>query len=345
MSEYKGPERRFIGGNADEQFSRDVAQTLIRITREGIPIEQAEFREEGRKHEKLIAAIRERAFMLIGYGSQRPPLDEGTTPASSAHEATTVMPPATIADSAAETPAPHIDGTAIEPALRDPAIERQNLLPKFEAQFSLMQATLDRYEISMQEMPTWEQISMGLTQEVLEKALLLAEPTLLLVPPTTRKEKVEAINRNPSEWHKHETVIFRITDDSLWDSGNANPANKWRILIVDGVQNVEQDSAIFNGKRKNFEIVKQWVKKYEEQGLKVMNDADAYLVLTMKGQTEEKPVDTNTKTVLNGANLKPEALVAYGSGGDRVDLLYDQPDNIGDSFRLRGMIEVAVTGI
>jgi hypothetical protein len=219
------------------------------------------------------------------------------------------------------------------------SIEQAELLEGLEKQYPTMQATLERYEISTKGMPTWEQVRKGLTPEVLDKALKLAEPTLLLIPPTTRQSKVEAINKHPAEGQKYDTYTYVLKNNDLWNGGKSKTENKWRVSIVDGVQDVEQDQEIYDGDRNNHDMSNLWVKKLEEQGLDVMNDADAYLTLMMKGLAEGKPIDPNTITVLNGENLTKSSLVAVGGWRDgQVRLGSVNPDATHHSLRLRGSV-------
>jgi hypothetical protein len=85
------------------------------------------------------------------------------------------------------------------------------------------------------------------------------------------------------------------------------------------------------------------VKKYEDQGLDVMNDVDAYLTLMMKGISEGQPVDLKTYTALNTKNLTKSPVVARGRwSGDRVVLDYDNPHASSVNLRMRALVEVDV---
>ncbi len=218
------------------------------------------------------------------------------------------------------------------------------LLENLEAQYPKMKSVLEHYEISTDGAPTWEQVKKGLSPEVLEKALKLAEPTLLLVPPTTRQSKVEAINKYPAKGQKADTYTYDLKDNALWNGGKSKTENKWRVSIVDGVQDVERDTEIYDGKRTNYEMSKLWVKKYEDMGLDVMEGADAYLTLMMKALAEGKPVDPKTLSVLNGKNLTESSLVAYGGWGNgQVYLDYANPADAHRYLRLRGSVGVDIS--
>lgn len=204
-----------------------------------------------------------------------------------------------------------------------------------------MKTSLERRKISTEGMPTWEKIKKGLTPEVLNKALKLAEPALLLIPPTTRQSKVEAIDKYPSAWQEMDTYTYDFFDNNLWNGGIPQTENKWRVSIAEGVKDVEQDNEIYDGKRTNFEMAKLWVKKYEKEGLDVMNDADSYLVLMMKSMDEGLPVDQYNYTLLNGKSLTNISMVAYGVwNGNHVDLRGISPGNVDVNLRLRGSVEI-----
>ena len=224
--------------------------------------------------------------------------------------------------------------------------KQTELLTKLEAQYPTMKATLESYKISTKDMPAWEQVRKGLTPEVFDKALKLAEPTLLLVPPTTLQSKVEAINPAKDQNDTY-TYTYELENNDLWNGGKKKIENKWRVAIVEGVQEVAQDAKIYDDKKTNYEMIKAWVKKYEEQGLDVMNDADAYLILIMKGLAEGKPVDLKTFTVLNGKNLTESSRVAWGGWrGVNVRLGRKEVDPdfsfSYDFLRLRGLVWVDV---
>ncbi len=222
--------------------------------------------------------------------------------------------------------------------------EKKELLSELEAQYPTMKASLERRKISTEGMPTWEQVKKGLTPEVLDKALKLAEPALLLIPPTTRQSKVEAMNKYPATCQKGPAGVYELNDHNLWNGGKSQTENKWRVSIVEGIQIVEQDKEISDRKRTNYEMSKLWVEKYEKEGLNVMNDADSYLVLMMKRMDQGKPVDPRGFfTVLNGKNLTKDSLVAHGGyTGDRVDLYSGSPVTVDAFLRLRGSVGVDV---
>jgi len=223
------------------------------------------------------------------------------------------------------------------------SVEQTELLKNLEKQYSTMHDTLKIYHISTVGIPAWEQVKKGLTPEVLDKALKLQEPALLLVPPTTRKSKVEAINKHPAKGQKSDTYTYELNNNDLWNGGKSQSENKWRVSIVEGIQDVQQDKEINDGKRTNYEMSKLWVKKYENQGLDVMNDADAYLTLMMKGLAEGKPIDPQTWCVLNGKNLTKSTLVALGAWSDGQVYLSDgYPDRSYSYLHLRGSVEVNV---
>jgi len=222
------------------------------------------------------------------------------------------------------------------------SVEQIELLVTLAKQYITMRATLRRYEISIEDMPTWKLIRKSLTPEVLGSALKLQEPTLLLVSPTTRESKFEAINKHPVESQKY-AYPFKLEDNDLWNSGKYKTENKWRVSIVEGVQDIQPDPEINDGKKTNFQMAKEWLKKLEAQGLDTINDADAYLTLVMKGLAEGKPVDNGSFTILNAKNLTESSLVAGGDWSSaRGCLDTDYPANVRSNLRLRGMVEVDV---
>jgi hypothetical protein len=221
------------------------------------------------------------------------------------------------------------------------SVEQAELLTKMEVQYPAMQAAFDKFHISTKGMPEWEQVKKGLTPQVLEKALLLKEPALLLVPPTPRKSKVKAINKHPVQGQEYDISTCELKNDDLWNGGRSKTEHAWRVCIADGVQDVAQDPEIYDGIRTNYDMSKASVKKLEDQGLDMVNDADVYLCLLMRSLVEGKPIDTKTYTVLNGKNLKESDLIALGRWEHvRAALSSDFPDVSSLALRLRGLVEV-----
>ncbi len=221
--------------------------------------------------------------------------------------------------------------------------EQKELVSQLETQYPTMKASLERRKISTEGMPTWEQVKKGLTPEVLNKALKLAEPALLLIPPTTRQSKVEAIDNYPAACQKQNTFISELDNENLWNGGKSQTETKWRVSIVEGIQDVEQDNNIYDGNWTNYEMSKLWVEKYEKEGLDVMNDADSYLVLMMKRMDEGNPVDLKTSTFLNGKKSTKDSPVSFGYwNGDRIYLSAVIPFSVSDHLRLRGSVGVDV---
>ncbi len=219
---------------------------------------------------------------------------------------------------------------------------------KLEQQYSQMVKTLEHYEISTAGMPTLESIKKALTNnlEVARKTQQLEKPTLLLIPATSRQSKVKVIDEHKVEGQEDDTYTHRFEDNDLWNGGEPDEVeadNKWRVEIVEGIQDVPQDKEIYNGKRNNYEMLKLWVEKLNNKGLDVINDADAYLTLMMRSLVDGKPVDSKTYTVLNGKSLTKGSLVALGLWNvDGVYLLRDDSGHVNDHLRLRGSVGVDV---
>ncbi|WP_437626014.1 hypothetical protein [Sorangium sp. So ce1151] len=230
----------------------------------------------------------------------------------------------------------------------DRSLEEAELVHALEAQHQQMSATLRRYEIPTEGMPTWESVRRALTSELLKKVQKLKEPALLLISPTTRKAKIEAIEAHPIDAQLYETDAEDVEDNNLWNNDIDKSENTWRVVIAEGAQDVKADPDVANnpdGYADYVNIAAAWTRKLEAQGLEVMQGADTYLTLVMKSLAEEKPIDTNTFTALNASRLSdPYDQIAYGKWNDgqlclftsvTVDIIEIYP-----KFRLRGMIEL-----
>lgn len=248
--------------------------------------------------------------------------------------------------------------------------ERGTLLLALEKQYPNMRKALEAYKISTKGMPPWRHIKKGLTQDVLRSAMKLTEPSLLLIPPTTRKEKYTAINTyptaNPEEWR------INLNDDKAWSPESERSGGEWcywRAVIVEGAQNVDVEHDPFlrtlvNDVREPIRLgVADWVDVLKSQGVNVMEGADAYMTLMMKSLVEGRPIDTRTYTVLNAkhldqrterSHLSPDwtyyPRVSFGAlrGRDRVWLDQNETatviEMVSRRWRLRGLVELNVRG-
>lgn len=222
-------------------------------------------------------------------------------------------------------------------------VELQRIL--LEKQYPQMLGVLKHYEIDTQGAPTQKALEKGLTDEVLKKALKLKKPTLILIPPTTRQSKVDAINKHPAKGQHADTITLNLGDNNLWNGGKAETESKWRVSIVEGVQDVEMDPKIYDGKNTTYEMCKAWVEKYDAQGLDVINDADTYLILMMKSLSEGRPIDYHAGTVLNAKNQTVSSVVACGDWFNvQVRLIRVHPDSSSVGLRARALVGVEVSG-
>jgi uncharacterized protein YxjI len=219
---------------------------------------------------------------------------------------------------------------------------------KLEQQYSQMVKTLDHYEINKEGMPTLESIKKALvsSMDTVRKTRQLHEPVLIIIPPTSRQSKVEEMDDHKVKGQEGNTFTYEFDDDNLWNGGvseDDEKIKKWRVKIVEGIQGVPQDSEIHDGKKRNSEMTKEWVKKLEGKGLEVMNDADSYLTLMMRTLVDGTPIDSETYTVLNGKNLTSHSHISYGYlFNGRVNLDLDDADDVYDNLCLRGSVCVNI---
>ena len=211
-------------------------------------------------------------------------------------------------------------------------------------EYDQMMATFKHYEIDATGAPSKEQIEAALTPEILNLALKLKKPRLLLVPPMTRQDLVGKMVEYAVKGQ--ENGVYTPTDfndDNFYNGGRSEENLKWQVKIVEGVKDVPQDKNIYNGQRNNYQMAKMWVKKLQKQGLDIVNDWRTYGLLMMKSLVEGKPIDSQTYTVFNAMNLTVGQLIAVGSfiSGDRgVYFGWDDPSGQVRSLRCRGSVQV-----
>jgi len=183
------------------------------------------------------------------------------------------------------------------------SMEEAELRDDLEGQYLRMGSVFEKYEISTAGMPPWEAIVRHMTPEILNVALKLRKPTLLLIPPSSRKSKIETIDSHPVDGQRNATIIYNPRDDNLWNGGKKENGKEWRVVIVEGMENIESHPEITKEGAKNFQMVKDYLQKYQLLGLDVINDADTYLTLMMVALTNGQKIDTQSFTALNAMSV------------------------------------------
>lgn len=201
---------------------------------------------------------------------------------------------------------------------RDKLVEKIEVLERIllEEEYAQMLKTLEHYEIAATGVPTKKQIKEALRareMEVLKKATKLKKPRLLLVPPMTRQQCVQKMQEHRVKGQEGGVyTVDGFNDDNLYNGGRPEQDLEWKVMIVEGTENVPQDENIYDGQRNSCQMVKMWVEKLQNQGLDAINDARTYALLMMKSLVEGKPIDTKTQIVLNAMNLTEEQYVIFG---------------------------------
>jgi len=223
------------------------------------------------------------------------------------------------------------------------SLEQAQLLTALKKQYTKMKSVLKRYKIPETGIPVWEKIKCGLTPEILEKVLNLKEPALLLVAPTTRQSKVEAIRKHRIRKQKTDVETYEFDNDNLWNGGKSETNTQWRVVIVDGMKDIPADQEISGT---NEEMVRKWNEKYAKDALDIINDANTYLTLMMRGIAEGNPPDQHYLTVLNLKNLTESAPLAYGNYEYENRIVHlcgnfagSKNDNL---FGFRHLVEIAI---
>ncbi len=222
-----------------------------------------------------------------------------------------------------------------EPAKPEAEIlEQEKLLDILSEQgYPSMLDALRQFGIVLDDVPTLEEIRLHLTRPILEKALKLKEPTLLLIPPQTVQQMVEAINSQvgKNELIKSELEYGNRIRDLLSNTKVGDPES-WEVAIVEGLQNIPFDQEILHKYNKTMEELRKkynipgpesqryeereremykregyiprfdnhyiayWYdSKYEKLGLDRLWGARPYLALMMKGLSVGKPIDVQKK--------------------------------------------------
>ena len=233
--------------------------------------------------------------------------------------------------------------------------EIERILDGLRLQYDDLLGTLDYYQISPKGAPDWDAIEEALTLKVIESISKLKKPALLLIPPMDPGSMVDRINSRTGSGMKME----RGRDNDLWNSGREEDYDKWAVSVVTGEREVKDDPTMQRGSYAD--TAQAWVDGYKANGIGVMDNARAYIALSMNGVRTGKPIDESTRTILNPTNLVEYSPTEHEEGrhpnpgvtselafgrtqdGDIVQLStesgYNSTDFI-DELRVRGMVKV-----
>lgn len=233
------------------------------------------------------------------------------------------------------------------------SLEEAKLFAVLEKQYLAMVSALERYTLlpSGREhyydgdnprsfLPSWKKIKSCLSVDVLERVRRLEEPILVIVPPVTRQAMVEAINAHNVKGKEHDTYTHQFENNDLWNGGRQRCNDEYEVVIVTGVQDVQDDPSI---QGTNNTRAKKWLKKYASQGIDVVNDAQTYLALMINRLAVGKPIDRETWTVVNAKNLTETSVLIAGGRyyyDERVIFSIAYPGRSYVDLRLRGLVRI-----
>jgi len=218
---------------------------------------------------------------------------------------------------------------------------------KAEEQYRTMAALLKKLDIPVSDMPSWKAVTHAFTSEIFDKALHLEGPVLLLISPTSYEFKIDAINRHLFSNPKISIQIDAIKDYELWNGGKRESEKKWRVVMVDGMGEIQRDPVLHRSRNfgTSHDFLKALVHKYQGEGFDVVNDLHVYLTLLIKALASNQPIDEGTMTVLNAKNLNAPARYSTGrwdSYEKKIFLHYGDSSKYNGYLRLRRLVDFPI---
>lgn len=182
-----------------------------------------------------------------------------------------------------------------------------------DEQYPQMVGAIEHYQIETSGAPSKKMIERRLTQKVLQKAIKLEKPTLLLIAPIPMSEKVSAMNSFRAKDGKFYDVELhfdidpqqrdREDRDELEGDEGPTRAKRWKAAIVEGMPEIGNRVMPKPGWSVS-RLVNEMKKKYRRQGLSIMSDIHEYLTLVLKVLAENSQhIDEKVTTVLSQARV------------------------------------------
>jgi hypothetical protein len=173
--------------------------------------------------------------------------------------------------------------------------EQQLLMLKW--QYGFNKAVLKRYDLSMEDMPPWEDIQTCLTPYVLEKILMLHKPELYVFPhgqvqwafnKAHRRLDLNKVSRNtlscgPVDDEKDEPLWKDLDKvDPGWNTSYHPEVGKWRAVVAESDENKENllRSPVYQLKNINRDVANE-LQYYLENGLDIVSDLPLYVAILM----------------------------------------------------------------
>ncbi len=211
----------------------------------------------------------------------------------------------------------------------------------FKRQYPCMMDTLETFNLLRPGVPTLENIQSRLDERILTAVRMLKKPTLLLVPPVSRQQIIDAVDAYQQKIPGHsETYVCEDVEvgHDLWDGGKSEKRLRWEVSVVSGAKDILPAKKI---KGDNPDRAKAWVEKYQSRELDIINDVRTYMTLVMRGIASNQPIDQKYLTMLNAKNIREGRGVACGNwsyGRVHLDVAPSYGNN--ELLRARGLVRV-----
>ncbi len=183
--------------------------------------------------------------------------------------------------------------------------------------------------------PSFEKAMGTFKPEELEIASNFQKPTLLLIPETSFKAKVKAMDSHKQGMQENDTYVHHIYGET--DSGS-DKITGWRAVIVDGAQEMES----YEGDKLDLRFDKriEQRKAARKEGEKGM-DRHRYALLMMEAIRNGNPIDKELYTLLDDDSALSDSRVPFARFSPRsrrVVFDWSKPDDVYDLARFRSSV-------
>lgn len=224
------------------------------------------------------------------------------------------------------------------------AVEQMNLpeqhkeiVREAEMQYPVMKAAIEHFGISTAGMPALDVVLRILVSHRMAAVTHISNRALIVIPPLSQKELVNAINGHRQKGQKRCDVPWLQPRD--WDrpshlSDGNKPEHSWAVAIADGSREVDEYSQKW---REVWSIyMNEWSMIPGIPDIKAMKFTSTWLALMMKSLYEGHPVDMQTFTVLR--RFSEAEVLATNWDSNRIKFNIIKDNEYGRQLRVRKIV-------
>ncbi len=190
-------------------------------------------------------------------------------------------------------------------------------------QYPRMVKALGKYKVPLKNIPSAEVMKDALTPRILEIALQLQNPILLVIPKLTRRQLLRLWN------NYYELPLLDPKRTFDW-SQSVYEKNIWEVDIVEGSRDIDSEEEMkkeykrVNGRETHYDYVKFLYEENCRLGFRTFSGARRYIALNMRLAEDGQMVDKWSSTVLNApwlASTTPLAMATCNHDDHRLSFI------------------------